>query len=168
MYKMPLEEIDQKLMPILMGVADPEIPEISIIDLGIVKTCKQMGEKSIFIEITPTYTGCPAMDMISVNIKSAFQEAGYDHIDLKLVLSPTWTSDWISERGREKMKAYGIVPPIEKTNDKSFINGEAKVVPCPRCESQNTELISLFGSTACKSLYKCLECLEPFDYFKCH
>lgn len=159
--------IDPKFYSILEKISDPEIPVISIIDLGIVQSC-QYKDGKIYITITPTYTGCPAMDMISVNIKSAFQEEGYSEVDLQLILSPAWTTDWITENGKAKMRAYGIAPPIEKTTDKSFLHNEVKVVPCPQCNSMNTEMISLFGSTACKSLYKCLDCLEPFDYFKCH
>lgn len=159
--------IDQQFYEILDKIPDPEIPVISIMDLGIVQSCQLINDK-VFITITPTYTGCPAMDMIGVNIKSALQEAGYSDIDLKLILSPTWTTDWISDEGRQKMKAYGIAPPVEKTTDKSFLNNETKKIPCPQCNSVHTEIISLFGSTACKALYKCLDCLEPFDYFKCH
>jgi ring-1,2-phenylacetyl-CoA epoxidase subunit PaaD len=108
------------------------------------------------------------MDMIAVNVKSAMQEAGYFNVDVKLVLSPIWTTDMISEEGHRKLKAYGIAPPVEKSTDKSHLSGEKKIVPCPQCNSINTECVSQFGSTACKALYKCLECKEPFDYFKCY
>ena len=152
---------------VLSNVTDPEIPVLTIQDLGIYQGFKADGEK-ITVLITPTYTGCPAMDMISVNVKSAMQEAGYHNVDVKLVLTPIWTTDMITEAGHRKLKEYGIAPPVEKTSDKSYIDGEPKSIPCPQCESTNTELISQFGSTACKALYRCKDCLEPFDYFKCY
>ena len=157
----------QHIEDVLRQVTDPEIPVLTIQDLGIYQGFEIEGDK-IIVKITPTYTGCPAMDMIAVNVKSAMQDAGYDKVEVKLVLSPTWTTDMISEEGLQKMKDYGIAPPVEKTTDKSFISGEKKIVPCPQCESKNTEMISHFGSTACKALYKCLDCKEPFDYFKCY
>lgn len=151
----------------LRSVCDPEIPVLTIQDLGIYQGFEVEGDR-IIVLITPTYTGCPAMDMISVNVKAAMQEAGYSDVEVKLILSPVWTTDMISDEGHAKLKGYGIAPPIEKTTDKSYMSGEIKVVPCPQCESKNTELISQFGSTACKALYKCLDCKEPFDYFKCY
>jgi len=152
---------------VLKQVTDPEIPVLTIQDLGIYQGFEIEGD-SIIVKITPTYTGCPAMDMISVNVKSAMQDAGYSNVEVKLVLSPTWSTDMISEEGLRKMKEYGIAPPVEKTTDKSYLTGEHKSVPCPQCNSENTEVISQFGSTACKALYKCLDCKEPFDYFKCY
>ncbi|MDF1697167.1 MAG: phenylacetate-CoA oxygenase subunit PaaJ [Saprospiraceae bacterium] len=151
----------------LKQVTDPEIPVLTIQDLGIYQGFDLEGDK-IIVKITPTYTGCPAMDMISVNVKSAMQEAGYTNVEVKLILSPTWTTDMISKDGLRKLKEYGIAPPVEKTTDKSYLSDEPKIVPCPQCESKNTEMISHFGSTACKALYKCLDCKEPFDYFKCY
>ncbi len=152
---------------VLMHVTDPEIPVLTIQDLGIYQGFDVEGDK-IIVKITPTYTGCPAMDMISVNVKSAMQDAGYSNVEVKLVLSPTWSTDMISEDGLRKMKEYGIAPPVEKTTDKSYLTGEHRPIPCPQCNSKNTEVISQFGSTACKALYKCLDCKEPFDYFKCY
>ncbi|MFT6337353.1 MAG: ring-1,2-phenylacetyl-CoA epoxidase subunit PaaD [Halioglobus sp.] len=152
---------------VLKNVTDPEIPVLTIQDLGIYQGFEREGKK-ITVLITPTYTGCPAMDMISVNVKSAMEEAGYKDVVVKLILSPVWTTDMISEDGHRKLKEYGIAPPVEKTSDKSHHSGEEKVVPCPQCESKNTQVISQFGSTACKALYKCNDCLEPFDYFKCY
>jgi ring-1,2-phenylacetyl-CoA epoxidase subunit PaaD len=164
---MPIKYIDPELMPILESVCDPEIPVLSIIDMGIVHNAAMVNDK-LHIVITPTYTGCPAMDMITVNIKAAFQENGYDNITVENVLSPVWTTDDMTEIGKEKLRKYGIAPPVEKTTDKSYILGEQKEVPCPLCGSHHTELVSIFGSTACKAMYKCLDCKEPFDYFKCH
>lgn len=152
---------------ILKQVTDPEIPVLTIQDLGIYQGFDVEGDK-IIVKITPTYTGCPAMDMISVNVKSAMENAGYNDVEVKLVLSPTWSTDMMSEDGMRKLKEYGIAPPVEKTSDKSYLTGEKKIVPCPQCDSKNTEIVSQFGSTACKALYKCLDCKEPFDYFKCY
>lgn len=152
---------------ILAQVEDPEVPVLTIEDLGVLRDVEIDGSR-IDVIITPTYSGCPAMDMITVNIKAAMQEAGYDDVHVKLVLSPAWTTDWMSEAGKQKLKAYGIAPPVEKTGDKSFLFGEEKTIPCPQCDSTNTEVISQFGSTACKALYRCNDCKEPFDYFKCH
>jgi len=156
----------EKIFELLSAVPDPEIPVLSVLDLGIVRDVRIQNEE-IVVVITPTYTGCPAMDAIAVNIKAALQEADYPNIAIETVLSPAWTTDWMTESGKLKLKEYGIAPPVGSI-DKSTLLAETHPIPCPRCDSTNTELISQFGSTACKSLYKCLNCLEPFDYFKCH
>lgn len=161
-------KLDAELIPILEKIADPEIPVLSILDLGIVLRAEKISNTEVEIDITPTYTGCPAMDMIKDTIKATFLDEGFDVVTVKLLLTPAWSSDWMSTEGKLKLKKYGIAPPVESTNDKSFLMNGDKIVPCPLCQSNNTELISLFGSTACKSLYKCLDCKEPFDYFKCH
>jgi len=154
---------------ILATVTDPEIPVITIHDLGILRNV-EINEESgkISVYITPTYTGCPAMDMITVQIKAALQDHGYDNVEIISLLEPAWTTDWISESGRKQLMDYGISPPAQKTTDTSFLKGAQPMVQCPQCKSFDTEMISRFGSTACKSLYKCHTCLEPFDYFKCH
>jgi len=152
---------------LLEGVSDPEIPVLSILDLGIVREVILGGEQ-IEVVITPTYSGCPAMDMIAVNIRATLQEAGIDPVKITTVLSPAWTTEWMTKGGRQKLKEYGIAPPLKGAYDKTALFGAERVVPCPHCNSSNTNMISLFGSTACKSLYKCNNCLEPFDYFKCH
>lgn len=152
---------------ILKQVPDPEIPVLSITDLGIVREI-HAGETSITVVITPTYSGCPAMDMIGSHIKKALREAGFTDITVESVLSPAWSTDWMTEVGKEKLKAYGIAPPVGKTTDKRVLMAEFTSVICPHCNSDNTHLISQFGSTACKALYQCKSCLEPFDYFKCH
>lgn len=157
------EEIEK----VLESVSDPEIPVLSVFDLGIIRDIIIKDTGGIEVVITPTYSGCPAMNMIEVNIKAALQEAGYDNVQVKTILNPPWTTDWMTESGKEKLKKYGIAPP-QGSVDKSNLFGEDKKVPCPHCDSDNTEMISQFGSTACKSMYKCLDCLEPFDYFKCH
>lgn len=163
---------------ILETVCDPEVPVLSILDLGIVRNVKHIpshtlahkdGGASLEIVITPTYTGCPAMDMISMNIKMALAEHGFKNVTITSVLSPAWTTDWMSEAGKEKLKFYGIAPPNVRQqvcNNDLFAPHEA--VQCPRCNSYHTNRISEFGSTACKSLYQCDDCKEPFDYFKCH
>ena len=153
----------EKVNQILLTVMDPEVPVLTISDLGVLRDVK-ISHDVIDVVITPTYTGCPAMDMIEVNIKAALQENGYESVRVSRVLSPAWTTDWISEEGRQKLLEYGIAPP--KRKGLSSINGEHNI-PCPQCKSTETEMISHFGSTACKALYKCRECKEPFDYFKC-
>lgn len=161
------KSVKENIYKLLETVPDPEVPVISVIDLGIIRDVI-ISNNTIEIVITPTYTGCPAMDMIATNIKAVLQENGYDYVIITSVLSPAWTTDWLTETAKEKLKEYGIAPPVGKTSDKSVLSGEAKLVCCPQCGSNNTEMISQFGSTACKSLFKCLDCKEPFDYFKCH
>lgn len=153
---------------ILESVSDPEIPVLTVADLGIVREVKVEADDQVEVIITPTYSGCPAMNTIAINIRAALQEAGYDQVKVTTVLHPAWTTDWMSESGREKLKAYGIAPPVRGTADKGVLFAEQPTVACPQCGSEHTELVSQFGSTACKSLYRCLDCREPFDYFKCH
>ncbi len=154
------------LYTLLEEVKDPEIPVLSVVDLGVIREVIWDGGDLVRISITPTYTGCPAMDAISDDIRVAFKKRGLD-VDIQTVISPPWSSDWISAKGRANLEEYGIAPPVESTSDKSFITGQQKSVPCPRCKSLNTKVISPFGSTACKALHQCNDCLEPFDYFKC-
>ena len=157
--------IDKKLEAILKEFTDPEIPVLSILDLGVVREAKIEGDQA-FIKITPTYSGCPAMDVIGDDINSALKKAGYEpHV--KLILAPAWTTDWITERGRKAMEEYGIAAPLDASADKRALLGEEQIVKCPQCQSTNTHLVSQFGSTACKALFKCDDCQEPFDYFKC-
>ena len=146
------------IMNILQNVKDPEIPVISIVDLGIVRDVL-IGDNSLEVVITPTYSGCPAMLEIEKNIHNSLKKEGFSKFSITTVLSPAWTTDWMSEAGKRRLKEYGIAPP-NPTNPEE--------VTCPHCNSKKTILLSQFGSTACKSLYKCEECLEPFDYFKCH
>jgi ring-1,2-phenylacetyl-CoA epoxidase subunit PaaD len=137
---------------VLKDVPDPEIPAVSILDLGIVR-----GVDEEKVVITPTYSGCPATQFIEQNIREALDSAGYRHVAIETVLSPPWTTDWISEEGKRKLAAYGIAPP-----------DLAKAATCPRCGSTDTEEVSRFGSTPCKAQWRCKSCLEPFDRFKCH
>lgn len=157
---------------ILEEVHDPEVPVLSILDLGVVRSVAvtapiSEGEKpSVQLTVTPTYSGCPAMDVISMDIRLKLIENGIRNVTIQQQLSPAWTTDWMTEEGKKKLKAYGIAPP--QYNKKNISLFEDTAVPCPRCTSSNTQLISQFASTACKSMYRCLDCKEAFDYFKCH
>ena len=127
----------------------------------------EISEDKIVIKITPTYSGCPAMKQIEDDIYKILRAEKIENAKVEMVYNPAWTTDWITDAAKEKLKAYGIAPPEKTSADKSLLTGKPKVVFCPRCKSKNTELVSQFGSTACKALYKCKDCLEPFDYFKC-
>jgi ring-1,2-phenylacetyl-CoA epoxidase subunit PaaD len=155
-------------------VADPEIPVISIVDLGIVRDVAIDGAACV-VTITPTYSGCPAMQVIAESVTDALHAHGVADVRLVNQLSPAWTTDWMSDAGKAALKGYGIAPPVQQTIDISGLRNSVKrgafVVPavtCPNCGSTHTQLTSQFGSTPCKALYKCLDCREPFDYFKCH
>lgn len=157
--------IHPDLFPILKSVPDPEIPVLSIIDLGVVRYAELDDQKAI-VNITPTYSGCPAMDVIGDDIKKALSEKGYEP-KVNLVLAPAWTTDWMTEEGKQALKKYGIAPPMDATSDKKALLGKEQVIPCPQCESTQTKLVSQFASTACKAMFKCEDCDETFDYFKC-
>jgi ring-1,2-phenylacetyl-CoA epoxidase subunit PaaD len=157
--------IDNKLFEILETVSDPEIPVLSIMEMGVVRSAKLINNV-VEVEITPTYSGCPAMDVIGDDIIKAFKNQGFE-AKVKLILSPAWTTDWITPKGRMALEKYGIASPLNEEADKDALLGNKKIVKCPQCGSLNTKLISQFGSTACKALFKCEDCLEPFDYFKC-
>jgi ring-1,2-phenylacetyl-CoA epoxidase subunit PaaD len=156
---------EEEIWHILSSVNDPEIPVLSVLDLGIVRDVQVKDEK-VEVIITPTYSGCPAMDFIGMNIRKALAEKGFQNIKITHQLSPAWTTDWMTEEGKEKLKAFGIAPPVGKSFDKKYL--VTLLVQCPHCHSMNTKVISEFGSTACKALYQCNDCGEPFDYFKCH
>lgn len=149
----------------LEEVSDPEIPVLSVIDLGVVRDA-QLINGDWLITITPTYSGCPAMKTMEEDILSKLKEKGISSAKVELVLAPAWSTDWLSENGRIKLREYGIAPP-EHEVDKSVLFAEPTVVPCPKCHSRNTRMVSQFGSTACKALYQCNDCQEPYDYFKC-
>lgn len=148
----------------LEEVSDPEIPVLSVVDLGIIRSVN-LVENRAEITITPTYSGCPAMQVIENEIRSKLSEKGVIP-EVITTLSPAWTTDWISENGKTKLREFGIAPP-ENEVDKSVLFAEPTVVPCPKCHSKDTRMVSLFGSTACKAHYQCNSCKEPFDYFKC-
>lgn len=160
-----LANIDQKLFEILETVSDPEIPVLSIMEMGVVRSA-ELKNGIVEVEITPTYSGCPAMDVIGDDINAAFRKEGYE-AKVELILSPAWTTDWITPKGRTALEKYGIASPLAAEADKEALLGNKKLVKCPQCGSLNTKLISQFGSTACKAFFQCEECLEPFDYFKC-
>ena len=149
----------------LEEVSDPEIPVLSVVDLGVVRDAQIINGEWL-ITITPTYSGCPAMKTMEEDIVSKLKDNGIDSVRVELVLAPAWSTDWLSENGRIKLSEYGIAPP-EHEVDKSVLFAEPTVVPCPKCHSRNTRMVSQFGSTACKALYQCNDCQEPYDYFKC-
>jgi ring-1,2-phenylacetyl-CoA epoxidase subunit PaaD len=158
---------EEEIWSILKEIPDPEIPVISIVDLGIARDVRIDHDK-VIVDITPTYSGCPAMNAIEKDIIEKLKEAGVKKPEVKMVFSPVWTTDWLNDEAKEKLRKYGIAPPEKVSSDKSILSGKPRIIACPRCGSENTMLISHFGSTACKALYKCEDCLEPFDYFKCH
>jgi ring-1,2-phenylacetyl-CoA epoxidase subunit PaaD len=160
--------MSQKILNILAQVPDPEVPVLSVLDLGIIRDVVELGNHKIEIIITPTYTGCPAMDAIATNIRIEMAAHGYGQVKITTALSPAWTTDWMSEEGKQKLKSYGIAPPLPKQQTCRSELFSEEAVPCPHCNSYHTNRISEFGSTACKALYHCQDCKEPFDYFKCH
>lgn len=186
------EELIAQIWAWLENVCDPEVPVLTVLDLGVVRsitittdeveitshinTPSTVNRKpstvhrppsTVKIHITPTYTGCPAMNMIAANIKLELLSRGLEHVQVIEILSPAWTTDWMRESGKKKLLEYGIAPPQNKARLDKLLFDDIPV-PCPQCGSENTERISEFGSTACKSLHRCLDCREPFDAFKCH
>lgn len=147
------------------SVCDPEVPVLTVMDLGVIRSVETEGH-TVKIKLTPTYTGCPAMDTIASDLTKALHDIGYV-AKIEHVLTPAWTTDWISEKGRQKLEEYGIAAPLSEAMDKRALLDGERIVVCPQCQSKNTKLISQFGSTACKALFQCDDCLEPFDYFKC-
>jgi ring-1,2-phenylacetyl-CoA epoxidase subunit PaaD len=154
----------ESILSLLDEVCDPEIPVLSLSDLGVLRGVEYVNNEW-HITITPTYSGCPAMKTMEDDILLKLKEHGIE-AKVDLVLSPAWTTDWLSESGREKLRAFGIAPPEDEV-DKSVLFAAPTVVPCPKCGSRETKMVSQFGSTACKAHYQCLTCLEPYDYFKC-
>jgi ring-1,2-phenylacetyl-CoA epoxidase subunit PaaD len=146
-------------------IPDPEIPVLTIADLGVLRDARVTDAGTVEIDITPTYSGCPAMNMIALNVETALAAQGID-ARVKLVLSPAWTTDWMTQQGRDRLRAYGIAPPAPKASRRALF-GMDDDIACPRCGSTATEKLSEFGSTACKSLWRCTACREPFDHFKC-
>jgi ring-1,2-phenylacetyl-CoA epoxidase subunit PaaD len=160
---------EARIWELLEEVTDPEVPVLSILDLGIVRHVA-IDEQHITVTITPTYSGCPAMNTIATDIRLRLLAEGYTQLTIHNQLSPAWTTDWMTPAGRAKLEAYGIAPPIDGTASGHVLNlfGQDTAVRCPLCKSAHTHLVSQFGSTACKALYQCDDCREPFDYFKCH
>ncbi|MDA9410870.1 1,2-phenylacetyl-CoA epoxidase subunit PaaD [Bradyrhizobium sp. CCBAU 45384] len=158
-------ELRQRAWDAAASVVDPEIPVLTIADLGVLRDVSVDGDR-VEVAITPTYSGCPAMNMIALEIEIALERAGFHRPTVRTVLSPAWTTDWMSEEGRRKLRAYGIAPPQASSSRRALFGEQA--VACPQCGSEKTELLSEFGSTSCKALWRCKACREPFDYFKCH
>lgn len=156
----------EDIRTLLADVTDPEIPVLTILDMGVVRDVR-VFEDAVEVDITPTYTGCPAMDVIARSIVERLEEGGVANVQVKEVLTPAWTTDWLTEEGKRKLEEYGIAPPVDEAKDKRALFVSQPVVRCPQCKSENTIRISQFGSTACKALYQCQDCKEPFDYFKC-
>lgn len=153
----------------LEQVTDPEIPVISVIELGIVRDIEIDAANNCIVTITPTYSGCPAMDVIAQEISAALQNLGVNEVKIVHQLSPAWTTDWMKASGKEKLREYGIAPPVQQVVDISSLSRVSDPqIDCTHCGSKNTRLLSQFGSTSCKALYRCNDCLEPFDYFKAH
>ncbi len=157
--------IAKELIPILEKVSDPEIPVLSILEMGVVRAAV-INDNVVEVQITPTYSGCPAMDVIGDDIQAALKREGYQST-VELVLSPAWTTDWITVKGRKALEDYGIAAPLNASADKEALLEGKRIVKCTQCGSTNTQLVSQFGSTACKAMFQCEDCKEPFDYFKC-
>jgi ring-1,2-phenylacetyl-CoA epoxidase subunit PaaD len=158
-------ETRQRAWDAVASVADPEIPVLTIADLGVLRDVA-ISDGRVEVTITPTYSGCPAMNMIALEIELALERAGFRGSKVRTILSPAWTTDWMSEDGRRKLRDYGIAPPLGPTSRRALFGVEQVI--CPQCGSTDTELLSEFGSTSCKALWRCRSCREPFDYFKCH
>ena len=159
------EERLQRAWEVAAGVVDPEIPVLTIADLGVLRDVA-INDGCVEIAITPTYSGCPAMNMIKLEIELALERDGFHNAKVRTVLSPAWTTDWMSEDGRRKLREYGMAPPQAASTRRALFGVEQ--VACPQCGSGDTEVLSEFGSTSCKALWRCRNCREPFDYFKCH
>ena len=149
----------------LEDVMDPELPFLSIGEMGMLRDVFFQDDHTVIV-LTPTYSGCPATDVISEDSLKAARVVD-PKAQIKISMSPAWTTDWISKETREKMEANGIAPPIGQSNDRAFLTGDGKTIPCPLCKSTNTKMISAFGSTACKASFTCIDCMEPFEHFKC-
>lgn len=162
----PRTSQEQAVWSIVGQVPDPEIPVLTLADLGIIRSVS-IDEASITIGIAPTYSGCPATEFIEESVIAELQQNGFKNIRTERVLSPAWTTDWISQEGRRKLHQYGIVPPDKAAESKRALFHQGLQIACPRCSSNQTSKVSEFGSTPCKSTYKCDDCLEPFEYFKC-
>ena len=158
-------DLRQRAWDAASRVVDPEIPVLTIADLGVLRDV-EVTDDGVEVAITPTYSGCPAMNMIALEIQLALERAGFARPKIRIVLSPAWTTDWMSAEGRAKLKDYGIAPPRSGSGRRALFGADK--IECPRCGSKDTELLSEFGSTSCKALWRCKACREPFDYFKCH
>lgn len=167
----------ETLLSWLGQVMDPEVPVVSIVDLGILRDVQwRLPDETVIVTVTPTYSGCPATEVIAQSIRDALHARGVGQVEVHTQLAPAWTTDWMTPQGRDALRAYGIAPPAasavladgSQVIDIAALLPSKTVVPCPQCDSRNTRLLSQYGSTACKALYQCNSCLEPFDYFKPH
>ena len=158
-------ELQEQVAQIAGAVVDPEIPVLTIRDLGVLRAVS-VSDGRVEVTITPTYSGCPAMNMIALEIDLALLSAGIEGATVRTVLAPAWTTAWLTETGRLKLREYGIAPPVQGSSRRALFGEE--LVECPRCGAADTARIAEFGSTACKALWRCRACCEPFDYFKCH
>lgn len=165
-HDLDAESARRRAFEVAAEVPDPEVPVLTIGDLGVLRDIRVAPDGSLDVDITPTYTGCPAMAVFTMDIETALAAAGFGKVRINTVLSPAWTTDWLSAEAREKLRAYGIAPPAGKASRRALFGDDE--VACPRCASLDTEKVSEFGSTACKALWRCRACAEPFDYFKCH
>ena len=166
-HTLPVDDPDlRRAWGAAASVVDPEIPVLTVDDMGILRDVRRDAEGNVEVVITPTYSGCPAMNIIALDIEMALIKAGFENNRVTLVHTPAWTTDWLSDQAREKLRAYGIAPPDKTSTSKRALFAVDEVT-CPKCGSRETERVSEFGSTACKALYRCLSCREPFDYFKC-
>lgn len=157
---------EREVWRILAEVPDPEIPVLNVVELGLIRHVRVAQDGQVTVGVSPTYTGCPATEVISRAIQSRLEAQGYEHPEVESVLSPAWTSDWLTDSARSKLKEYGIAPPAHSVSHPKHLFREPKVA-CPRCASMQTQKLSEFASTPCKALYRCSSCLEPFEYFKC-
>ena len=165
-----LPEVDERVAlawNALSAVEDPEIPAVNIVELGLIRFVKTQADGILEVGLSPTYVGCPATEVIRASVATALKAAGIGGFEVTQVLSPAWTSDWITAEGRRNLHAYGIVPPERTVSNMRDVLRAHRAVACPRCHSVDTETISEFGSTPCKALHRCRACLEPFEYFKC-
>jgi len=156
----------EDIKKLISEIPDPEIPVISINELGVLRDVFYQ-EETLKVVITPTYSGCPAMDRFQKDIIEKLELLKVKSYEIKIQFEPAWTTDWLSEKAKAKLRDYGIAPPAHKTKDKKILMGDKQIVECPRCKTKETQLVSQFGSTACKAMYRCTSCLEPFEYFKC-
>lgn len=160
-------QTEQQIWDWLCEVQDPEIPVLSVVDLGVVRQVERLREDSVRVVITPTYSGCPAMDVMAMSIRMKLLEKGFKGVEIITRLSPAWTTDWMSASGKQRLQAYGIAPPQPQQHKGDLFEEDTGII-CPHCRSADTQRISQFGATACKALYQCCVCREPFEYFKCH
>jgi ring-1,2-phenylacetyl-CoA epoxidase subunit PaaD len=156
------------VLEVLRGIPDPEVPALDIVELGIVRRVEQRADGVVTVEVTPTYSGCPAMGMIEQEIVAQLRANGYDRVELRTVYSPAWTTDWMSDAAKAKLKAYGIAPPDHTSVEQALVplTSVVRRAACPYCGSSNTERQSEFGSTACKAIHSCRDCHQPFEEFK--